>query len=59
MMSSGHVERLLSKLPRQLKDGFVEHLEALGRLDTSCLNPYNLRGLSDWLRLRSEAQVEV
>ena len=35
VMSTGHVDRLLSKLPKQSRDGFVEHLQAQGRLNTN------------------------
>ncbi|KAK0150704.1 Filamentous hemagglutinin [Merluccius polli] len=56
VMSTGHVDRLLSKLPKQSRDSFVEHLQAQGRLNTNSLNPYNLRDLSDWLRVKAEIQ---
>lgn len=56
VMSTGHVDRLLSKLPKQMRDGFVEHLQAHGCLHTDSLNPYNLRDLADWLRIKAEAQ---
>lgn len=42
VMLTGHVDQLLSKLPKFLRDGFVEHLQARGRLNTSSLNLYNL-----------------
>lgn len=56
VMSTGHVHRVLSKLPKQMRDGFVEHLQAQGHLHTNSLNPYNLRDLADWLRIKAEAQ---
>lgn len=56
VMSTGHVDRLLSKLPRHMRDNFVEHLQVQGRLSTSSLNPYNLRDLAEWLKVKAEAQ---
>ncbi|XP_034536205.1 uncharacterized protein LOC117810467 [Notolabrus celidotus] len=56
VMSTGHVDRLLSKLPKHSRDGFVEHLQVQGRLNTTSLNPYNLRDLADWLKVKAEAQ---
>ncbi|XP_041839808.1 uncharacterized protein LOC121638843 [Melanotaenia boesemani] len=56
LMSTGHVDRLLSKLPRYLRDSFVEHLQVRGRMQTQSLNPYNLRDLSEWLKGKAEAQ---
>ena len=53
---SGHVDRLLSKLPQYLRDGFVEHLLASGKLHTTMLNPYNLHDLAMWLRAKAAAQ---
>lgn len=42
VMSTGQVDRLLSKLPKQSRDGFLEHLQSQGRLSTNSRNPYNL-----------------
>lgn len=56
LMSTGHVDRLLSKLPRHLRDSFIEHLQVRGRLQTQSLNPYNLRDLAEWLKVKAEAQ---
>ncbi|KAK7881024.1 hypothetical protein WMY93_030613 [Mugilogobius chulae] len=56
IMSTGHVDRLLSKLPKYMRDSFVEHLQVQGRLHTSRLNPYNLKDLADWLKVKAEAQ---
>lgn len=56
IMSTGHVDRLLSKLPKHLRDSFVEHLQSKGRLHTTQLNPYNLRDLASWLKDEAEAQ---
>lgn len=56
LMSTGHVDRLLSKLPRHLRDGFIEHLQVRGRLQMQSLNPYNLRDLTEWLKVKVEAQ---
>lgn len=30
LMSTGHMDRLLSKLPRHLRDSFIEHLQVRG-----------------------------
>lgn len=54
--STGHVDRLLSKLPKHFRDSFVEHLQAQGRLSTTQLNPYDLRDLANWLKDKEEAQ---
>ncbi|KAE8284739.1 hypothetical protein D5F01_LYC16173 [Larimichthys crocea] len=56
VMSTGHVDRLLSKLPRHMRDNFVEHLQVQGHLSTSSLTPYNLRDLAEWLKVKAEAQ---
>ncbi|RXN12010.1 hypothetical protein ROHU_010335 [Labeo rohita] len=52
----GHVDRLLSKLPKHYRDGFIEHLQLRGRLSTDSLNPYNLHDLTEWLKVKAEAQ---
>lgn len=41
-MSTGHVDYLFSKLPKQLRGGFVEHFQVYEHLNTMSLNPYNL-----------------
>ncbi|TWW67283.1 hypothetical protein D4764_02G0003240 [Takifugu flavidus] len=56
LMSSGHVDRLLSKLPRFLRDSFVEYLHTQGRLHMNSLNPYSLQDLSEWLKGKAEVQ---
>lgn len=56
LMSTGHVDRLLSKLPKYLRDGFIEHLQARGRLQTYNLNPYNFWDFAEWLRVKAEVQ---
>ncbi|XP_049330100.1 uncharacterized protein LOC111189521 [Astyanax mexicanus] len=56
LTSTGHVDRLLSKLPKYLWDSFVEHLQVQGRLLTDSLNPYSLRDLAEWLTVKAEAQ---
>ncbi|KAL0151615.1 hypothetical protein M9458_051478 [Cirrhinus mrigala] len=53
---TGHVDRLLSKLPKHYRDGFIEHLQLRGRLSTDSLNPYNLHDLTEWLKVKAEAQ---
>ena len=53
---TGHVDRLLSKLPKHSRDGFIEHLQVRGRLQTNHLNPYNLHDLSEWLSVKAAAQ---
>lgn len=52
---TGHVDRLLSKLPKHYRDGFIEHLQLRGRLNTDSLNPYNLHDLAEWLKVKAEA----
>ncbi len=47
---TGHVDRLLSKLPKHYRDSFIEHLQLRGRLHTDSLNPYNLHDLADWFK---------
>lgn len=56
IMSTGHVDRLLSKLPKHMRDSFVEHLQTQGRLNTNRINPYNLKDLANWLKVKAEAQ---
>lgn len=46
IMSTGHVDRLLSKLPKHLRDSFVEHLQSKDCIHTTQLNPYNLKDLA-------------
>ncbi|XP_065102634.1 uncharacterized protein [Paramisgurnus dabryanus] len=53
---TGHVDRLLSKLPKYYRDSFIEHLQLRGRLSSVSLNPYNLHDLADWLKVKAEAQ---
>lgn len=56
VMSTGHVDRLLSKLAGHMRDSFVEHLQVQGHLSTSSLIPYNLRDLTEWLKVKAEAR---
>lgn len=56
IMSTGNVDRLLSKLPKHLRDSFVEHLQSKGCLHTTQFNPYSLRDLTRWLKDKAEAQ---
>lgn len=57
VMSTVHVDdQLLSKLFKQSRDGFVEHPQARGLLNTNSLTSYNLQELSDWLRVKAKAQ---
>lgn len=56
VMSTSHVDRLLGKLPRHMRDSSVEHLQVQGRLSTSSLNRYNLRDLADRLKVKAGAQ---
>lgn len=56
LMSSGHVDRLLRKLPKFLRDSFVEYLHTQGRLRINSLNPYSLQDLSEWLKGKAEVQ---
>ena len=44
-----HVDRLLSKLPKYHRDGFIEYLQLQGKLNSTSLNPYNLQDLNGWL----------
>ncbi|KAI3370820.1 hypothetical protein L3Q82_007346 [Scortum barcoo] len=50
-----HVDRLLSKLPKYHRDGFIEYLQLQGKLNTASLNPYNLQDLKIWLQGQSIA----
>ncbi|XP_073724410.1 uncharacterized protein [Misgurnus anguillicaudatus] len=45
-----HVDRLLSKLPKYLRDGFIEFLQQQGKLNSISLNPYNLQDFAGWLQ---------
>ncbi|KAL7880314.1 hypothetical protein SRHO_G00025680 [Serrasalmus rhombeus] len=51
-----HVDRLLSKLPKYLRDGFVEFLQLHGKLNSASLNPYNLQDFDGWLHLKTQQQ---
>ncbi len=53
---TGHVDRLLSKLPKNYRYGFIEHLQLRGRLSTDSLNPCNIHDLTEWLMVKAEAQ---
>ncbi|XP_028301819.1 uncharacterized protein LOC114462917 [Gouania willdenowi] len=51
-----HVDRLLSKLPKYHRDGFIEYLQIQGKLNTTSLNPYNLQDLNSWLQGKAQQQ---
>ncbi|XP_072769411.1 uncharacterized protein [Nerophis lumbriciformis] len=51
-----HVDRLLSKLPKYHRDGFIEHLQLQGKLNGTSLNPYNLQDLNGWLQGKAQQQ---
>ena len=51
-----HVDRLLSKLPKYLRDGFIEFLHMQGKLTVAKLNPYNLKDLAGWLHSKAQQQ---
>lgn len=51
-----HVDRLLSKLSKYLRDGFMEYLQLQGKLNTASLNPYNLQDLNGWLQGKQQQQ---
>ncbi len=53
---TSHVDRLLSKLPKHYRFGFIEHLQLRGILSTDSLNPCNIHDLTDWLMVKAEAQ---
>ncbi|XP_073766348.1 uncharacterized protein [Danio rerio] len=51
-----HVDRLLSKLPKYLRDGFIEFLQQQGKLNALSLNPYNLQDFAGWLQVKAQQQ---
>lgn len=51
-----HVDRLLSKLPKYLRDNFIEFLQLQGKLNVASLNPYNLQDFSGWLQGKAQQQ---
>ena len=51
-----HVDRVLSKLPKYHRDGFIEYLQMQGKLNTTSLNPYNLQDLNGWLQGKAQQQ---
>ncbi len=51
-----HVDRLLSKLPKYLRDGFIEYLQLQGKLNSPSINPYNLQDFSGWLQVKAQQQ---
>lgn len=51
-----HVDRLLSKLPANYLDGFVEHSINHGILRTGTDQTYTLTDFSAWLQLKSQAK---
>lgn len=51
-----HVDRLLSKLPKFLRDGFIEYLQLQGKLNSPSINPYNLQDFAGWLQFKAQQQ---
>ncbi|CAM4638688.1 unnamed protein product [Leuciscus chuanchicus] len=51
-----HVARLLSKLPKYLRDGFIEFLQLQGKLNSPSINPYNLQDFTGWLDIKAQQQ---
>lgn len=51
-----HVDRLLSKLPKYLRDGFIEFLQLQGKLNSPSINPYNLQDIAGWLQVKAQQQ---
>ncbi|XP_069378750.1 uncharacterized protein [Paralichthys olivaceus] len=51
-----HVDKLLSKLPVQYRDGFIEHCINRGILTGQATRTYSLLDLSTWLQLKSRAK---
>ncbi len=51
-----HVDHLLSKLPKYLRDGFIEFLQQQGKLNSISLNPYNLQDFAGWLQVKAQQQ---
>ncbi|XP_022540035.2 uncharacterized protein LOC111195821 [Astyanax mexicanus] len=51
-----HVDRLLSKLPANYRDGFVEYCFSHGILQTGTDRTYTLPEFSAWLQLKSKAK---
>ncbi|XP_039516235.1 uncharacterized protein LOC120470711 [Pimephales promelas] len=51
-----HVDRLLSKLPTNYRDGFVEYSINRGILRTGTDQTYTLEDFSVWLQLKSQAK---
>lgn len=51
-----HVDRLLSKLPKYLRDGFIEFLQKQGKHNSISLNPYNLQDFAGWLQVKAKQQ---
>ncbi|XP_042615149.1 uncharacterized protein LOC122145431 [Cyprinus carpio] len=51
-----HVDRLLSKLPKYLRDGFIEFLQLRGKLNSPSINPYYLQDFAGWLQVKAQQQ---
>ncbi|GAA6111776.1 uncharacterized protein LOC113091249 [Tachysurus ichikawai] len=51
-----HVDRLLGKLPKFLRDGFIEYLQLQGKLNSPSINPYNLQDFWGWLQVKAQQQ---
>lgn len=51
-----HVDRLLSKLPKYHRDGFIEYLQMQGKLNSTSINPNNLQDLNGWLQGKAQQQ---
>lgn len=51
-----HVDHLLSKLSKYLRDGFIEFLQHQGKLNSINLNPYSLQDFAGWLQVKAQQQ---
>ncbi|XP_039514870.1 uncharacterized protein LOC120469772 [Pimephales promelas] len=51
-----HVDRLVGKLPKYLRDGFIEFLQLQGKLNSLSINPYNLQDFAGWLHVKAQQQ---
>ncbi len=46
----------ISKLPKYLRDDFIEYLQLQGKLNSPSINPYNLQDFSGWLQVKAQQQ---
>ena len=51
-----HLDRLLNRLPKYHRDGFIEYLQLQGKLNTVSSNSYNLQELNGWLQGGTQQQ---